>query len=186
MVYAIAAAGMFAALTQLGSRDRELDRVDELSGIGFRRPIAAACLAVFVFSLAGIPPLAGFWGKLILFWETISFGLQSEASAMSFWFVTLAVVGVVNAAISAGYYLRIVATMYFPSSVSVSSVVTRDAWGASGAMVICAVLVILAGIVPGRLMGTTEAMSRSASIVTTTIDRLPKSANLPTPHPHRE
>ncbi len=65
-VYSAASLGAFATLAYL-SDEREVSRLDELAGLTNRHPIAAALLAVFMFSLSGIPPLAGFWGKLGLF-----------------------------------------------------------------------------------------------------------------------
>jgi len=110
VVYAIAFIGTFVALGWLADSQGVVDRVSSLAGIGFRRPAAAACVAIFMFSLAGIPPLAGFWGKFFLFWSTISLGLSASFSSTSFCFIILAVVGVLNAAIGTGlllaYYCR--------------------------------------------------------------------------------
>lgn len=68
--YAAATIGSFALLEHLGRADRRIDAVEELAGLGRTRPPAAAVLAVCMFSLAGIPPLAGFWGKLLVFGST--------------------------------------------------------------------------------------------------------------------
>ncbi|MHC4176411.1 MAG: NADH-quinone oxidoreductase subunit N, partial [Planctomycetota bacterium] len=66
-VYAVATIGTFAALECLGRRDRQIEAVEELAGLGRTRPLLALAMAVFMFSLAGIPPLAGFYGKLFVF-----------------------------------------------------------------------------------------------------------------------
>ena len=71
-VYAAATIGAFAVLEHLGRPDRRLDAVDELAGLGRTRPLAAAVLAVCMFSLAGVPPLAGFWGKLLVFGSALN------------------------------------------------------------------------------------------------------------------
>ena len=112
VVYAIAPIGTFAALGWLAYSQGVVDRVSSLAGIGFRRPAAAACVAIFMFSLVGIPPLAGFWGKFFCS------GVRScwaSFSSLSFCFIILAVVGVLNAAIGTGYYLRMIAVIYFPA-----------------------------------------------------------------------
>src|SRR5205807_259723 len=110
-VYALATMGTFAALAYLGSSQREVNSVDELSGLARSQPVIAGALAVFMFSLAGLPPLAGFWGKLNLFGSAIELATSAPAG-ISLWFTILAVAGAVNAAIAAAYYLRIVAVMY--------------------------------------------------------------------------
>ena len=72
---------------------------------------------MFMFSLTGMPPLAGFWGKFTLFTGALGVDASNpEASSLWPWFLALAIVGALNAAISAGYYLRIVAVMYFRPS----------------------------------------------------------------------
>ena len=81
---------------------RALEQIDDLSGLGRTQPLLAAALAIFMFSLAGIPPLAGFFGKLYVFLAAIEADL-----------VPLAVIGVLTSVIGAYYYLRIVKVMYF-------------------------------------------------------------------------
>ena len=113
-VYSVATIGAFAAFEHLGRPDRSLDGVDELAGLGSTKPPAAAVLAVCLFSLTGIPPLAGFWGKFLVFGGALSVDpAAGDADGLRWWFVVAAVVGVLNAAVAAAYYLRIVAVMYF-------------------------------------------------------------------------
>ena len=69
----------FAMLEHLGRVDQSLDGVDELAGLGLTRPLAAAVVAVCMFSLAGVPPLAGFWGKLTIFGVILSLECIREA-----------------------------------------------------------------------------------------------------------
>ena len=114
VAYAAATIGAFAVLEHLGRPDRRLDGVEELAGLGRTRPLAAALLAVFMFSLAGVPPLAGFWGKLLVFGSALNVGGAAGAEgSLQWWFTGLAIVGVINAAVAAAYYLRVVAVMYF-------------------------------------------------------------------------
>ncbi len=112
-VYVAASIGFFAVLSDLGEGQRAVNSLDQLAGLSSTRPGHAAAIAVFMFSLAGIPPLAGFWGKLTLFMSAISVFLQDGLGATSNWFLGLALIGVANAAIAAAYYLRVVGTMYF-------------------------------------------------------------------------
>lgn len=152
LVYSLASMGTFAALAYLGSPTRELSGIEELAGLGKSQPLAAAALAVFMFSLAGIPPLAGFWGKLSLFSGAIQMAAANDQSPLASWFVVLAVIGALNAAVAAAYYLRVIATMYFSSS-SAAPVQAAGGTGALTAAVLCALFVVIGGMFPAQLVG---------------------------------
>lgn len=161
LVYAAATAGAFAALTYLSGVTRSLDTVDELAGLSGSYPLTAAVLAVFMFSLTGLPPLAGFWGKFALFTGALGVDARNlENGTLWPWFLALAIAGALNAAISAGYYLRIVGAMYFRRSL------TRPAGqggaGAAWAMTVCVVLVLGIGCFPGPLMEVTRQAGQAA------------------------
>jgi NADH-quinone oxidoreductase subunit N len=150
VAYAAATTGAFAVLEHLGRPDRRIDGVEELAGLGRTRPLNAAMLAVCLLSLTGVPPLAGFWGKLWLFGSALNVdGAQADAS-LRWWFVGLAIVGVLNAAVAAAYYLRVVAVMYFRTPLA-----TPRSQGGAGvwwAAVLCTLLVVAVGLYPGPLM----------------------------------
>jgi len=104
-IYVAMTLGGFLIVLQM--RDAEgnpVETIDSLSGMSETRPGLAAAMAVFMFSLAGIPPLLGFFAKLAVFQAAVSAGLYP-----------LAVVGFVASVIGAYYYLRIVKVMYFDS-----------------------------------------------------------------------
>lgn len=161
-VYALATTGAFAVLVYLGERDRQVDLVDDLAGVGQTHPFAGLALAIFMFSLAGIPPLAGFWGKFELFLSALNIeALPGEGTSLRLWFVGIAVVGVVNAAIAAAYYLRIVGAIYFRQP---RSVLAGD--GGAGAWVAgiaAALLVVTIGIAPAAV--TTGARSAGQAVL---------------------
>jgi NADH-quinone oxidoreductase subunit N len=115
LVYALMNLGAFAVLVWLENRtladgSANADSEDanltlsDLRGLAARSPWMAGALTIFLFSLAGVPPLAGFWGKLYIFAEAFRQGL-----------VGLVIVGVINTVISAYYYLRPVIEMWLPS-----------------------------------------------------------------------
>jgi len=143
-VYAAATLGTFAAFAYLGRDERPLEAVEELTGLGRTRPLAALALGGFMFSLTGIPPLAGFWGKLAVFGSALGVGAGNAVSPMGLWLTVITVAAVVNSAISAAYYLRIVSTMYFraPLGTPRAEGGPAAAWTAG----ICAVLVLLLGL----------------------------------------
>ena len=134
LVYALATLGAFAALAYLGDADRQVENVDDLAGLGRAHPWVAAAISVFMFSLTGLPPFAGFWGKFALL--TGALGIRNADGNMSGWFLGLSIAAVLNAAISAGYYLRVVSVMYFRPSVTVPA--ARGGAGPALATVICA------------------------------------------------
>jgi len=145
-VYAAATIGAFAAFECLGRRERPVNTIDELAGLGQTRPAAAAMIAVFMFSLAGVPPLAGFWGKLGIFASALRVDDVGPPGNLRAWFIGLAVVGVLNAAVAAAYYLRVVAVMYFRTPLA-----TPEWRRLPAAAVVCAVLVLGIGLYPGLL-----------------------------------
>jgi NADH-quinone oxidoreductase subunit N len=161
-VYCLATMGAFAALAYLGSSRREVNDVDELAGLARSQPFIAGALAVFMFSLAGLPPLAGFWGKLNLFTSAIQLALSPDGGRIPLWFTVLAIVGGLNAAIAAAYYLRIVAVMYFQQEARAPAAAGGPA--ASLATILLAGLVVLAGVLPGRLF---DVAFRSESLLGT-------------------
>ncbi|WP_419786385.1 NADH-quinone oxidoreductase subunit N [Pseudodesulfovibrio sp.] len=105
MFYAAALAimdlGAFGGLSLLAGRENNIDSLESLQGLGKARPWSAALLAVSLLALAGLPPTAGFTGKLLLFRSAIMGGY--------YW---LGVIGVLGAALSIFYYLRPLATLY--------------------------------------------------------------------------
>src|SRR3712207_5085470 len=101
-IYVVMNVGTFAVIVAMRRGGRAVEQVDDLAGLGRTDPGTAMWMAVFMFSMAGIPPLAGFFGKLYVFLAAVQEG---------FW--TLAVVGVLTSVVAAYYYLRIVKVMYF-------------------------------------------------------------------------
>lgn len=101
-IYLFTNVGAFAVLVAMRRNGRALEGIDDLAGLGKSDPAMALAMTVFMLSMAGIPPLAGFFGKLYVFLAAVYGG---------YW--TLAVVGVLTSAVSAYYYLRVIKVMYF-------------------------------------------------------------------------
>jgi len=101
LVYTFTNLGAWAIVVALRRKDVIGEHIDEMSGLYFRHPVAAILMLIFLLSLAGIPPTAGFIGKYFLFAAVIQSGHN-----------VLAVIAVLNAAISMYFYLRIVVAMF--------------------------------------------------------------------------
>ncbi|MEJ7776101.1 MAG: NADH-quinone oxidoreductase subunit NuoN [Sphingomicrobium sp.] len=102
-VYIVMTLGAFLCVLWMRGADGEpVEDMASLSGLSQTRPAFAAALAIFMFSLAGIPPLFGFWAKLVVFDATVQAGLMP-----------LAVAGIIGTVVGAYYYLRLIKIMYF-------------------------------------------------------------------------
>jgi NADH-quinone oxidoreductase subunit N len=101
-IYLVMNMGTFACILCMRRKDVMVEEINDLKGLSKSNPLMALVLAIFMFSMAGIPPLAGFFGKLYVFMAAIDAGLYA-----------LAVVGVLSSVVGAFYYLRIVKLMYF-------------------------------------------------------------------------
>lgn len=164
--YSLATGGLFAALTYLGGRDRSIDKVDDLAGVGRANPFAAICGAIFLFSLAGLPPLPGFWGKFALFSGAVKVGLAGDPK-LSGWFIALAVIGMLNAAVAAAYYLRLVGAMFFRPAEGPAPTAAGSCRLA--ATVICLLLSLWISFGPGELSTASGGASQSARPVVVTV-----------------
>ncbi len=109
LAYGLMTVGAFAVLAHLSGPDRHVETVDDLAGLGKTNPLAAAALAVCLFSLIGLPLTAGFVGKLQLFLAAFQVPTDTKMKSL---FQVLTVIAVVNAAVSAVYYLRILGVLY--------------------------------------------------------------------------
>ena len=101
-LYLIMNIGVFAAILSMQKQDTQVEDIGDLAGLHERHPVMALMLAVLLFSLAGVPPLAGFFAKFYIFLAVVEAGLYP-----------LAVIGVLASVVAAFYYLRIVKLMYF-------------------------------------------------------------------------
>ena len=163
IVYSLATAGAFSAFAYLAPADREIESLDDLAGLGQSRPGFAAAIAIFMFSLAGLPPLAGFFGKLTLFFASLDVYLQpgtTENSPLGRAFLVLTLVAAANAAVAAAYYLRVVATLYFGTPAR--EILPSGGLGALLATGACAIAVVFAGLRSGPILE--QAQSASAAV----------------------
>ena len=104
-VYAVMNIGAFAFILSMKRGEKYIEEISELSGASKNHPLMSLGLLITLFSLAGIPPMAGFFAKFYIFMSVIESGM-----------FTLAIIGLVTTVISAFYYIRIIKIMYFDSS----------------------------------------------------------------------
>ena len=101
-IYLVMVVGTWGCVLCMRQHDRMVEKIGDLAGLGRTHPMLALAMAIFMFSMAGIPPLAGFFGKVYVFLAAIEAQLY-----------TLAVIGVLSSVVAAYYYLKIVKLMYF-------------------------------------------------------------------------
>ena len=131
--YAFMNIGAFAIVILVSKKGDTNGNVADFAGLGFKHPLLALAMTLFLFSLAGVPPAAGFIGKFYLFSGAIQKG-----------YIWLAVIGVLNSAASVYYYLRIMVYMYFKESTE------EFEWVKVSAPVALAIVIAVAGtLIPG-------------------------------------
>jgi NADH-quinone oxidoreductase subunit N len=151
MIYAFMQLGAFAIITMLRREDAVGDELKDLNGLYFRRPFAAVAMLFFMLSLGGVPPTAGFMGKFWLFSAAIESG-----------YVWLAVIGVLNSAISIYYYVRIVVFMWLKNEPTGSEPVINPAMATVLGVALAATLLL--GVYPRPLFEFAEASARTLGV----------------------
>lgn len=140
LAYSFMNIGAFAVLVLAGKKGEDNLTLEGFSGFGYKRPFLGVAMAIFLFSLMGLPPTAGFAGKFYVF-----------AGAVKAGYLWLAVIGVLNSAVSLYYYLRVMVYMYFRDPVE------DFAWVSMPVSVTVSIILAIAGslylgIVPGFVM----------------------------------
>lgn len=133
LIYVAMTLGTFAFIIAMRRKEGQVETIGDLAGLSSTNPVMATILTILLFSLAGIPPLAGFWAKWYVFLAAINAELYA-----------LAVIGVLSSVVAAFYYLRIIKIMWFDEPVGgfePMPVELRVVLGASGAFVLFYVLI---------------------------------------------
>jgi len=149
-VYTFMQLGAFAVILVMRRKDVVGDELKDFSGLAFRHPFAAFAMLLFMLSLGGIPPTAGFMGKFWLFSAAVESG-----------YIWLAVIGVLNSAISLYYYLRLVVFMYLKKETSGSEPIVDGSLAVTLGVAVAATLVL--GVYPRLLFDLAELSARSLS-----------------------
>ncbi len=140
VVYSLSTFGAFAVLTSMTGSGAEIQEYTELRGLGFRYPRRSLALAAFLFSLAGIPPLAGFFAKFTLFRAALAHGYGE-----------LTVIGIFASLLSVGYYLRPVVVLFMENEAG-GLAPRQGAAGEYAVVACCLVAVLFFGLFPAPLI----------------------------------
>jgi NADH-quinone oxidoreductase subunit N len=139
--YAITNLGAFGVVAMLATRDRAHDELDDFRGLWYRRPGMATLMAIFLLSLGGFPPMAGFIAK----WYIFSAAVQES-------YYGLAIIGVLTSVVSVYFYTRIIVMMYMtetpaeaPSTPALSTV-------AAAGLGLAVIAVFYLGVLPARVL----------------------------------
>lgn len=139
--YALMNIGAFAVISHVAARQERHVKIEDLSGLGRRDPVMAALLAIFVFSLIGVPLTGGFFGKFYVF----------QAALNSHW-VWLTIIGLLNSAIAAYYYLKILVAVYMREPAQSMAELSAPSTGLQIALWASAAGVLLLGTFPSTLL----------------------------------
>jgi len=145
LVYTFTTAGAFGVILLLERDGREAVRLEDFGGLASSHPLMALTLSVFLLSLIGIPPTAGFVGKFYLF-----------ASAVRAGYIWLAVIGVLNSAVAAYYYLRLIVYMYMREPEGAPTVMLPSVAGCL-ALVVALWGVVQLGVMPAPLFDLAQS-----------------------------
>jgi NADH-quinone oxidoreductase subunit N len=149
VTYVLTTLGTFGMIMFLARSGFEAENVDDFKGLNQRSPWFAAVMMILLLSLAGVPPMVGFYAKLAV--------LQAVVNAGQIW---LAVAAVLFSLIGAYYYLRVVKTMYFDDAVDTAKIVAHKDMQA--ALSVNGAAVVLLGVLPGPLMAACVAAIATA------------------------
>jgi NADH-quinone oxidoreductase subunit N len=135
VAYTFMTLGAFAVLLAVQGRAENDVSIERMQGLAARQPALAVLMAIFMLSLAGIPPLAGFFAKLYVFTGAVEAGL-----------VWLAIAGVVNSVIAAYYYLRVTVVMFMTEPAAVAVEAPKPGWPIMATIVLAAAGTIVLGV----------------------------------------
>jgi len=140
LTYALTTVGAFGVTALVATRDRENDDLADYAGLSKRQPLLALVMTIFLLSLGGFPPTAGFIGKWYLFSAAVTSGDYG-----------LAIIGVLTSVVSVFFYLRVVVMMYMADDVAMTPI-TRPTTMSLFALGVPAVAIFYLGILPTRIM----------------------------------
>jgi NADH-quinone oxidoreductase subunit N len=149
LTYAVMNIGAFAVVQLIARNGDRRTSIEDYSGIGFESPVLAFSLSLFMLSLFGMPVTAGFMGKIMVFGAAIDQG-----------YYVLVVIGVLNTAVSAYYYLRLLIVMFFGERITAWTA-PRIPVSVGIALVLTVLGVLYMGVFPGRVINALQTRIES-------------------------
>jgi NADH-quinone oxidoreductase subunit N len=149
IVYALMNIGAFGIVSMLGKSENDPHTLDDIAGLGFRRPFYGLALAIFMFSLSGLPPTAGFISKFYVFKTAVENGHTA-----------VALVGILTSIVSVYYYLRVVYYLYMKEAPEGHAVPLRGVF-ATGGLAVSVIGIIAIGLYPAPLFEVASAAART-------------------------
>jgi len=149
--YAFMNVGAFAIVTHFARQGERYLEIDQMAGLAYRQPITAAMMVIFLLSFIGVPLTAGFFGKFYIFKAALDADL-----------VWLTVLGLLNSAVAAYYYLRIIVVMYMHEPTSASDGLQPLSAGIRTTLLVSAVVTLVLGIFPSFVL---DFAGKSATLV---------------------
>jgi NADH-quinone oxidoreductase subunit N len=146
-IYVAMTLGTFACIIAMRRPEGSVEKIADLAGLARTKPLMAFFLAMLLFSLAGVPPLAGFFGKFYVFLAAMHAGLYA-----------LAIIGVLASVVGAYYYLAIIKTMYFDEPAPGFEPVRGEL---KVVLAVSGLFVILFCVYPGPLVDAAAAAAKS-------------------------
>jgi NADH-quinone oxidoreductase subunit N len=137
--------GAFAVITHFSRQGEKFVNVDDLAGLGWKQPVTAALFSIFLLSLIGVPLTGGFFGKFYIFKAALDANL-----------VWLTVLGLLNSAVAAYYYLRIIVVMYMQEPGESTVTLEPLSAGIRTTLWAAALGTLILGIFPGLLLDFTR------------------------------
>jgi NADH-quinone oxidoreductase subunit N len=143
-IYLFMNVGTFAVILSMRRQGQMVEGIDDLAGLSRSHPALALAMGIFMFSMAGIPPLAGFFAKFYIFMAAINAGLY-----------VLAVIGVVTSVVGTYYYLRIVKIMYFDEPLGAFD--AHQSREVQAVMLVTALIILFFTILPSPIVSGADA-----------------------------
>ena len=149
--YAVMNLGAFAVVTHVARKGERYVEVSDFAGLGQRQPITAALFTVFLLSLIGVPLTGGFFAKFYVFNAALDSNL-----------ISLTILGLLNSAVAAFYYLRLIVVMYMQAAPEGAESLPKPSAGIQLALVVSCVATIILGVFPSLVL---DIASRGASFI---------------------
>jgi NADH-quinone oxidoreductase subunit N len=148
VIYVFMNIGVFACIMSLNRNGVYFENISDLSGLSKHHPLIAICLTILTFSLAGIPPLAGFFAKFYIFLAIIQQKIYY-----------LAVVGLLSAVIAAFYYLRIIKVIYFDAAKEGYD--KNSSYGVKFSLIVSTIVILFYFVDPSTLNTIVESITKN-------------------------